>query len=193
MIIIFLLIIKLIVIGVLSIISIVFLGICLAKWKNQRNYKVPLSLFIVFGLLSLMVFNTDLTSAESTDREDSVPAFQSNFGFEPPQTVEEIKLKNFALYDASVHWMSFTYDSSVFEAIIIHDQPLLIARPNSNEHSDIMMQFSDKNPNAPDWFVVPSSNSTTIYYKKDFLNHSFSEYYLWHTDDMVYLMVHYFD
>ena len=183
----------LIAVGVLSITSIVFLIIAIVKRKKRKSYKLHLSLFVVFGLFALLIFNIDLTSAETTDRKDSVPAFKSNFGFKPPETIEEIKHKNFAIYDASVHWMSFTYDPIVFEKILLHDQPLLIANPNTSEHSDIISEFADKNPNAPNWSVAPIYSTEKIYYKKDFLDHTFSEYYLWRSGDMVHLTVHYFD
>jgi len=120
-------------------------------------------------------------------------AFESNFGFEPPPSVEEIKLKNFFLYDASTHWMSFTYDSIVFEKILLHDQPLLIAIPNTSEHAEIISELAKENPNTPDWSIAPFSGTDKIYYKRDFLDHTLSEYYLWRSNDMVHLMVHYFD
>ena len=187
-----LMLILLITVGLLSITAIVFLIISVVRWKRQKNFKLSLSLFAFFGLLALLVFQIDLTSAEATDREDSVQAFESNFGFKPPNSIEEIKHKNFFLYDASVHWMSFTYDSTSFEAILSHDQPL-IARQNTKEYSEIIAEFSEENPNTPNWFVEPTQNIKVIYYKKDFLDHTFSEYYLWHSSDMAHLMVHYFD
>jgi hypothetical protein len=188
-----LMLILLITVGLLSIIAIVFLVISVIRWKRRKNFKIPLLLFIFFGVLALLVINIDLTSAEATDREDSIPAFESNFGFKPPSSVKEIMHKNFFLYDASVHWMSFTYDSIVFNQILIHDQPLLVAKSNSPINSEIVREFAKENPNNPNWFELPTSNSVSIYYKKDFLDHTFSEYYLWHSDGMVYLMVHYFD
>jgi len=190
---IFLILIWIIVIGILTITSIIFLIITTVKRKNGKRYRAPLVLSIVFGVFALFIFNIDLTSAEATDRRDSIPAFESNFGFEPPQSVKEIKHKNFALYDTSVHWMSFSYDSIVFEQILIHDQPLLMASHNTTEHSDIISEFEEKNLNTPNWSKAPNSNTKVIYYKKDFLNHTFSEYYLWRSGNMVHLMVHYFD
>ncbi len=189
----FLILTKFMVAGIFSMVSIIFLISTIIKWKKKNSFRLSFGLFMAFGLFALLTFNIDLTSAEFTTREDSIGAFKDNFGFEPPETVENIKHKNFALYDASAHWMSFTYDSIVFEKIRLQDQPLSIADPNTNEHSQIINEFSRENPNAPEWWISPTSITGTIYYKKDFLNHTFSEYYLYRSGDMIHLMVHYFD
>jgi hypothetical protein len=46
-------------------------------------------------------------SYESQDREELVYSFEDNFGFKPPNSLKEIKLKNWVLRDATVHWMGF--------------------------------------------------------------------------------------
>ncbi|MDN5204890.1 hypothetical protein QQ008_26095 [Fulvivirgaceae bacterium BMA10] len=131
---------------------------------------------------------------ESQSREKLVSSFEDNFGFKPPESVEKIKLKNWGMYDTQVHWMSFTYDSKVFEKIIDHDQLLEIAESNSPDFKKIIEEL-EKDVHHPKWLNLPNENVERIYHKKDFLDHTFSEYYLW-TDkemEMTYLYVHFFD
>ena len=90
--------------------------------------------------------------------------------------------------------MSFTYDSNVLEKIIKHDQPLSITENNNVKFGNIIEEL-DKDTGIPSWFDLPNKNVDRIYYKNDFLDHTFSEYYLW-TDkqtEMTYLYVHFFD
>ena len=134
-------------------------------------------------------------TAESSDREECAPAFESNFGFPPPSSIKEIALKNLAFRDGSVHWMTFNYDAEVFKKIIKHDSPLLTALSNTAEHASIIKELSKDNHNTPAWFSCPKTDTKVIFYKKDFLDHTFSEYYLWMEpkSKMVFLYVHYFD
>ena len=133
-------------------------------------------------------------SIESQDREELISSFEDNFGFNPPNSVREIKLKNWGLYDATAHWMAFTFDSNVVSKIIARDQPLKIAMNNTFEFSEIVKEIQ-KNAHNPKWLDLPDVGTDQIYYKKNFLGHSFSEYYLW-TDkenEMTFFYVHYFD
>jgi hypothetical protein len=98
------------------------------------------------------------------------------------------------MYDTQVHWMSFTYDSKVLDKIITHDKPLNIAEKNSYEYQNIIGDLK-KDVHHPDWLIIPNDKTDRIYYKKDFLDHTFIEYYLW-TDkqiEMTFLYVHFFD
>ena len=131
---------------------------------------------------------------ESQNREKLVSSFEDNFGFKPPESVEKIKLKNLGIRDNQAHWMSFTHDSKVLEKIITHDKPLNVAESN-NVKFGIIIEELEKNVNNPKWFDIPNKNVDRIYYKNDFLDHSFSQYYLW-TDketEMTYLYVSYID
>ncbi len=131
---------------------------------------------------------------ESQNREKLESSFDDNFGFKPPESIEKIKLKNWGMYDTQVHWMSFTYDQKVLEKIIAHDQPLNIAERNNVKFGIIIKQLKNGAHN-PNWLNIPNDNVDRIYYKEDFLDHTFSEYYLW-TDkkiEMTYLYVHFFD
>lgn len=132
--------------------------------------------------------------AESEDREKLVYAFQENFGFTPPNSVKDIKLKNWGLYDATAHWMAFTYDSNTLSRIIAHDQPLKVASNNSSEFFEIVKAI-EKNAHHPKWLGLPNVETELIYYKRNFLNHSYSEYYLWTNKEaqMTFFYVHYFD
>lgn len=130
--------------------------------------------------VALMVYlwNLNLFSTESTNREDLIPAFESNFGFLPPEEVEEIKLKNYVIYDSDAHWMSFTYDSMVFDRILEHDQPLKLLGQDSVGFESVVNELAS-NQNNPPWFLVNSRNTNKVYLKEDFLNSTRSEYYLW--------------
>ena len=131
---------------------------------------------------------------ESQNREKLESIFEDNFGFKPPESVKIIKLKNRGYYDFEVQYMSFTYDPNVLEKIIAHDQPLNIAESN-NVKFGIIIDDLKKDASPPNWFELPNRNVERIYYKNDFLDHTFSEYYLWTNKktEMTYLYVHFFD
>lgn len=149
------------------------------------------------NLLGLFTTAVILTScgAETSDREKSAGAFEDNFGFKPPESVKEIKHKNYIIYDSFVHWMAFTYDSVVFNKILVHDQPLDTAYVNTPEYNEMTQALEKGCANCPNWFKLPSTNTSRIYFKKDFLKHTSSEYHLWVdvSEKMVYLEVSYFD
>ena len=131
---------------------------------------------------------------ESENREKLESSFKDNFGFKPPKSIEKIKLKNWGMFDSQTHWMSFTYNSKVLGKIITHDQPLNIAENNSSEFQNIIEEL-EKDTHHPSWLIIPNDKTDRIYYKKDFLDHTFSEYYLW-TDkesEMTFLYVNFFD
>lgn len=153
---------------------------------TTKNFLLGL-ISVAFVLLSC--------SAETTDREKSIGAFQDNFGFTPPESVKEIWHKNFSMRDAFAHWMAFTYDSIVFNKILTHDQPLDTAFIGTTKYGEINLSLKEGCANCPDWLELPNVNTSKIYFKKDFLNHSSSEYYLWvdSKEKMVYLEVSYFD
>ena len=142
--------------------------------------------FFLFFLISC--------ATESTDIKKTAIAFEENFGFKPSKEIKEIKVKNFALRDAVAHWMSFTYESNSFERIIENDQPLKIALKDSSEYDHIINELTT-GANIPKWFDIRNVQPNKIYFKKDFLNHTYSEYYLLvdSNNKMVYLMVSYFD
>ena len=131
---------------------------------------------------------------ESQNREKLISSFEDNFGFKPPESIEKIKLKNRGYFDFEVHYMSFTYDSKVLEKIIKHDQPLNVAENNDVKFETIVEDL-EKDVNQPSWLDLPNKNVDRIYYKNDFLDHTFSEYYLWTNKEteMTYLYVHFFD
>lgn len=131
---------------------------------------------------------------ESQNREKLASSFEDNFGFKPPESVKKIKLKNRGYFDFQVHYMSFTYDLNVLEKIIAHDQPLKIAKSNTVKFG-IIIEDLEKDSSLPSWFDLPNINVDQIYYKNDFLDHNFSEYYLWTNKEtkMIYLYVHFFD
>jgi hypothetical protein len=163
--------------------------------KKKTSFKVYISLSAVFLTATFFLYTNDLVSGETTDREKAVGAFVDNFGFKPPDSVTEIKIKNYEMYDACAHWMAFTYDSGVFNKILAHDQPLDTANLGTQKYSEINSSLKQGCANCPDWLELPNINTSKIYFKNNFLNHSSSDYYLWvdSKEKMVYLEVSYFD
>lgn len=90
--------------------------------------------------------------------------------------------------------MAFTYDSKVSDKIIVHDQPLEIAEKNSSQFKEFFEELK-KGVNNPKWFITPNESVDRIYYKKSFLDHTFSDYYLWTDNEarITYLHVSFFD
>lgn len=133
-------------------------------------------------------------SYESENRDLLVSSFQENFGFEPPKSITHIKMKNWALYDTSVHWMAFTHNQDVFNRILLKDRPLDVTNYGTHDFEHIVNEIK-QSANNPDWLELPDANTHLIYFKKDFMNHTFSEYYLWTNNEsgFTYLYVHYFD
>lgn len=180
--------------GFMAIIAVLFLTKFIINSFQKKGKKLHFILFTIFAVAALLILNIDLTSTGSTNREGSVKAFHDNFGFDPPQTVKEIKHLNTFVYDVSGHWMSFTYDSMVLEKIISHDQPLSIALWNTIEHTELINSFEKRKSGFPQWSEAPSSNTEMIYYKENFLSRAFtSKYYLWRSGEMVHLFVEYYD
>ena len=131
---------------------------------------------------------------KSQKREKIESSFEDNFGFKPPESIKKIKLKNRSYFDFQVHYMSFTYDSNVLKKIIEHDQQLNIAESNNVKFGSIIEELKE-DAGFPSWFDLPNKNVDRIYYKNDFLDHTFSEYYLWTNKqtEMTNLYVHFFD
>jgi hypothetical protein len=154
--------------------------------------RKPISFFWTLTIVALLISCGG--SIESQDRAELISSFENNFGFKPPNSVKQIKLRNWSLYDATAHWMAFTYDSGVLSRIIAHDQPLKIASGNTFEFLEIVKEIQ-KNAHNPGWLHLPGAGTDRIYYKKNFLDHTFSEYYLWtgKENEMTFLYVHYFD
>ena len=175
--------------------SIVFIVLAIARRKNKIRLVVFSILAIVFIIATYFFSTNDLVSVETTDREKAAPAFEENFGFKPPNSIKEIKLKNYSMYDDSAHWMAFTYDSIVFNKILSHDQPLVTACFGTQKYREINLSLKERCANCPDWLELPSDNTSKIFFKKGFLRHSSSEYYLWVNliEKRVYLEVSYFD
>ncbi|WP_298538030.1 hypothetical protein [uncultured Algibacter sp.] len=131
---------------------------------------------------------------ESQNREKLISSFEDNFGFKPPESIEKIKLKNRGYFDFQVQYMSFTYNSIVLEKIIANDQTLNIVESNNLKFGVIIEDLA-KDASPPSWFDLPNKNVDRIYYKNNFLDHTFSEYYLWTNKEngMTYSYVHFFD
>jgi hypothetical protein len=132
---------------------------------------------------------------ESDDRDECAPAFKRLVGFTPPSSIKEIRHGYFVFRDGVVDWMEFTYDKEVMELLFKHDTALRIATSDTEAHNAILKRYEKENPNAPSWFIPPDRNTSPIYHKEDFLDHTFSEYYLWidHEAKKVVLHIHYFD
>ena len=184
-----------IILAVCFLLSVLFIVLAIVWRRKKTSFKVYISLSVVFIIATFFLYTNDLVSGETTDREKATGAFVDNFGFRPPDSVTEIKLKNYDMYDASAHWMAFTYDSIIFSKILTHDQPLDTAFIGTQKYGEINLSLKQGCANCPDWLELPNPNTPKIFFKKDFLNHSSSEYYLWvdTKEKMVYLEVSYFD
>lgn len=191
----FFLLVRLLAIGVFAIATILALRMIFVRREQQQSTTLYTVLTLVFGTLTLLLWNWDMTSSESGDLEDTAGAFQSNFGFPPPASVGEIKVKNFYLHDAHIHWMRFTYDQATFSAILRHDAPLDTALTGTDKYREAMLDLRESMTNAPGWWTLPSPGARRIFVKENFLNHSYSSYYLWSdtVSRLSYLQVHYFD
>ncbi len=152
----------------------------------MRKYLICLNA-LIFLLCSSCAY-------ESQNCEKLISSFEDNFGFKPPESIKKIKLKNRGYFDFEVHYMSFTYDSKVLGKIIAHDQLLNVTESNNVKFETIVEELK-KDANPPSWLELPIKNVDRIYYKNDFLDHTFSEYYLWTNKEteMTYLYVHFFD
>ena len=186
---------QLIAIASLGIFTITFIVFVIIKWQKKTQAAVFAFTSVVFFLATLFVWNIDLFAAESENRDETIAAFESNFGFNPPSSVKEIKVKNFGIHDSDVHWMAFTYESTVFKKVLSHDQPLQIAEKNTQKYNELLGNLKKGCANCPSWLKLPDNDTSRIYFKKDFLDKTFSEYYLWvdSKEEMVYLEVSYFD
>lgn len=145
-------------------------------------------------MILIIILTSYSCAYESQNREKLESSFEDNFGFTPAESVKEIKLKNRGYFDFQVQYMSFTYDSDVLGKIIAHDQPLNIAE-NNNVKFETIIEDLKKDASPPSWLDLPNKNVDRIYYKNDFLDHTFSDYYLWTNKEteMTYLYVHFFD
>ena len=82
----------------------------------------------------------------------------------------------------------------MLEKIKSQDKSLKIAKNNSSNFQDIIVDLK-KDVHNPYWVKLPNKNVDEIYYKEDFLDHTYSVYYLW-TDKqtkLTFLYVEYFD
>jgi hypothetical protein len=186
---------QLFMIGVFSILAILFAVLAILRWRKKRPFYVQASIAAVSAAIVLGLWSIDLFSSESTDRTELVEAFRENFGIDPPPDIKEIKVKNTFIRDSFGHYMAFTYDRRVFDYIVERDQPLQTAYARTPEFNAIVQDAYVKDRNRPDWAVLPTDRTPRILYKKNFMDHSFSEYYLWvdTVESMVHLQVSYFD
>ena len=186
---------KLAALAICLFLSVICIFLAMTRRKQKKAFVFHFILATVFLVAAYIFLKVDFTAAETTDREEAAGAFESNFGFIPPGSVKEIKLKNFSIYDGSAHWMAFSYDSIVFKKILDHDQPLSTAFNGTQKFSELLTSLEQSCGNCPGWLRLPHANTNKIFYKENFLRHSRSEYYLWvnSKEKMVYLEVSYSD
>lgn len=180
--------------GFLGVLAIILSVVALVRWRRGRKPFLLAAFAVGAGVLALVIWSFDLFTSETTDRQKGSKAFYSNFGFHPPSSVRDIKVKNIAVYDAVGHYMSFTYEDWVFAEVLAHDQPLQTTTAESREFQEIHDHY-EKDRNRPRWAVPPRGRTAVIHYKRDFMHHTSSDYYLWvdTVEHMVHLRVSYFD
>lgn len=180
--------------GFFGILAVVLVVVVFVRWRRGRKPFLLAAFAVGAGVLALIIWSFDIFTSETTDRQQAAEAFYSNFGFHPPSSVRDIKVKNITIRDAVGHYMAFTYEDWVFHDVMMHDQPLQTAKANSSEFNAINADHA-KDANRPDWAVLPAGRTNVILYKKDFMRHSYSDYHLWvdTVENMVHLRVSYFD
>lgn len=180
--------------GFFGLLAVVLCVVALVRWRRGHKPLLLATFAVGAGVLSLVIWSFDIFTAETTDRQKAAEAFYSNFGFYAPASVRDIKVKNIAIYDAVGHYMAFTYEDWVFYDVLLHDHPLQKAKAGSAEFKEIHDRYVN-DANRPDWAVLPTGRTNVILYKKDFMRHSSSDYYLWvdTVGNMVHLRVSYFD
>ena len=164
--------------------------------RKKRSQLIAYSASAIFcTIATIFIWKIDIAGKETTNREYAAGAFEDNFGFRPPDSVKEIKVKNYNMRDAFAHWMAFTYDSAAVTKILRRDSPLDSAYFGSNAYQEIRLSLHEGCANCPGRLKLPDSNTSKIFFKKGFLKHSASEYYLWvnSKEKMVFLEVSYFD
>ena len=99
------------------------------------------------------------------------------------------------MVDATGHYMVFTYDSLTLKKILKKDSPLEKIVSGTYHHKMKVNELNEKDASRPAWFSKPTNQIDTIYFKKDFLDHNYSDYHLWvnKKQNMIYLTVSYFD
>ena len=148
---------------------------------------------ITYFLISLLFAGCG--PVESNDREECASAFKRLLGIEPPETITEIRHAYYYFRDADAHWMTFTNDPTFIDSLIKKDSELRFAETQSSKHREIIRGFEKEHANRPNWFKIPRETTGTILYKEDYLDHTFSEFFLWRDEETnkLFLKVHYFD
>jgi hypothetical protein len=175
--------------------TIVLLVVGIRRKGKELPFKKYFVLASISAVLSLAIGSFSLTSQQTNNRENCVPSFERNFGFRPPERVTEIKLKDFAFYDAVSQWMCFTYDSAVFAQIIAADSNLSKEINGTTEFNNSLSKLQKGKGNHPKWLALPNKNTPIIFTKNDYLLHTHSQYYLWAdtSKKLAFLEVSYFD
>lgn len=186
--------------GILQFLAMVFFGLAaivlavVAVMRRKRKPYLFAGLAVASGALALFIWSFDIFTAETTDRLEAAEAFHFDFGFYPPSSVRDIKVKNTVIYDAASHYLAFTYEDWVFYDVLMHEHPLQTAKASSAEFKAIQADY-ERDQNRPSWAELPAGRTNAILYKRDFMRHSSSDYYLWvdTLEGMVHLRVSYFD
>jgi hypothetical protein len=95
----FLSILRLVALGFLFVVGLLLLFAAIKNWHNRNRKIIYSALTIVCVCILAYVWSTDLFSYESTNRDKCATAFEDNFGFEPPESIKEINLKNYRIYE----------------------------------------------------------------------------------------------
>jgi hypothetical protein len=168
---------------ILAVILFTVLACACTVFAIVRRRRIAQRIWFIGGAcmaatLAISIRSFDIFTAESTDRVDGVEAFISNFGFVPPASVREIKVKNIAIHDAVGHYMCFTNEDWVFAKVLEHDEPLQLASAGTPEFKAIVSDY-ERDANRPRWAISPEGRTNVIRFKRDFMRHSYSAYYLW--------------
>ena len=104
-------------------------------------------------------------SSEPTKRSELEREFEAEFGFEPPSRVQELRCKIVRVGDTWGKWMLFTLDEVTLQRVVTNG--FTETSPHDSLSSELWYRdLTSQNPNAPNWWRLPSANRVQIYYKE---------------------------
>lgn len=171
--------------GFLILIGLTFGMISINRFRKKKNHKIFLLYTLICLASAFLIFNINLTSTESDDRNKTSIAFKQTFGFEPPSEVEVIKHKQYALYDSEVDWFAFSLDLQTYGRITTFFK---MSNSGTPRHQGIVSSIKQLKANEPSWFEYPNPNSN-IMHGEDFKGTTNSDCYAWANESMMYVLI----
>lgn len=139
---------------------------------------------LLFVTLLIVTTNSCVSSYESKDLKRVNEELSAYLNVKLNDTTGKVYVRFEGFRDADERWISIPYKEELWLELR-RSNPKLIPYTNALGHIISM--------DAPKWFNY--NKSSKVFYKQDFLNRTFSELYLWKSDDSkrIYIYVHFFD